>query len=170
MQDHLVELHTSYPEIAIQWLDIPRHLTFEQRSSLYQLVRNINPECIVMYNYGQESRDINGEYTIEEALKVTWPTDILNSEITPIKYPFRTRQEYNGIMYELGYEHCISLSDGWFWKEKMQLKSLTTLTSVWEQTRRLNGNLLLNVAPDRAGKIPEASVQRLNELREQMEK
>ena len=108
--------------------------------------------------------------TVEEAMKVSWPSDILNSEITPIKQPFHAQQVYNGVQYELGYEHCISISNGWFWKENLQLKPLETLTSVWEQTLKLNGNFLLNVSPDKTGKIPEASIQRLIELREQMEK
>jgi beta-galactosidase len=168
MQDHLTELHTRYPDIAIQWLDIPRHLTLDQRNILYKQVRKLNPECIVLYNYGQESRDIPGEYTIEDAIKVTWPTDILNSEITAVKQPFQTRQEYKGRQYELGYEHCISISDGWFWKEDQQLRPLNSLTAVWKQTRKLNGNLLLNVPPDTAGKIPETTIRRLTELREQM--
>ena len=168
MQDHLTELHTHNPGIKIQWLDIPRHLTFAERDALYKLVGNLNPSCLVMYNYGQESRDIT-EYTIEEAMKVSWPSDILNSEITPIKQPFRLQQEYKGIHYELGYEHCISLSNGWFWKEDLQLKSVETLRSVWEQTLKINGNLLLNVSPDKEGKIPEASIQRLMELRTQMD-
>jgi alpha-L-fucosidase len=103
-------------------------------------------------------------------MKVSWPSDILNSEITPIKQPFQALQEYNGIRYELGYEHCISISDGWFWKENLQIKPLETLTSVWEQTLKLNGNLLLNVPPNKAGKISKALIQRLIELREKMKK
>lgn len=170
MQDHLTELHTKYPEIAIQWLDIPRHLTYDQRDTLYKLIRTLNPECLVMYNYGTESRDISGDYTIEVAMKVTWPTDILNSEVTPIKQPFRLHQEYKGKTYELGYEHCVSLVDRWFWTEGSRPKPLDELAEIWDKISRLNGNLLLNVPPDKTGQIPEASVQRLKELYRYMEK
>ncbi len=170
MKDHLIELHTNYPEIAIQWLDIPRHLTYKQREVLYKLVKYINPDCLFMYNYGTESRDLLQAYTIHDAMKVTWPTDILNSEITPIKQPFNGRQEYGGKIYELGYEHCISLTDGWFWTETSELKSYKELIKTWDETRRLNGNLLLNLAPDKTGKIPKASIRRLMKMAKYIEK
>ena len=165
MKDHLTELHTKYPSIKIQWIDIPRHLTLGQRTTLYNLVRNLSPPCLILYNYGQESRDIS-EYTIKTAMKVSWPSDILNSEITPIKKPFKNQQEYKGQTYELAYEHCISLDKGgWFWDGKSKPRSLENLTSVYKQSLNLNGNFLLNVPPDKTGKIPEAFVQRLSELK-----
>lgn len=170
MKDHLTELHTSHPDIAIQWLDIPRHLTYDQRNTLYKLVRSLNPDCLIMYNYGNESRDLAGDYTIEEAMKVTWPTDILNSEITPIKQPFRQQQEYKGKTYELGYEHCDSLMDGWFWFETSKPKPVEELTALWDKISGLNGNLLLNVPPDKTGQIPDVYIQRLKQLREHIEK
>ena len=151
-------------------MDIPRHLTYEQRNFLYQLVKNINPDCLVMFNYGQESRDITGDYTIVEAMKVTWPTDILNSEKTPIKYPFNNEQIYNGKTYELGYEHCVSLTDGWFWSENSKQKSLEELMVNWNQISKLNGNFLLNVPPDKTGRIPKVFIKRLMELKKQIEK
>ena len=165
MKDHLTELHTRHPSIAIQWIDIPRHLTYEQRDTLYTLVRNLNADCLIEYNYGKESGDIKGDYNIAEAMKVTWPTDIFNSEVYTIKLPFQVQQEYNGTTYELGYEHCISLDDGWFWDEDSKPKSLYTLTSVWDQTNTLNGNFLLNVPPDKTGQIPEVFIQRLDEFK-----
>ncbi len=165
VKDHLTELHTKYPEVAIQWLDIPRHLTYDQRNSLYQLVKNINPDCVVMFNYGQESRDIQGDFNIEEALNVSWPTDILNSEKTFIKQPFRNQQVYEGKTYELGYEHCISLTDGWFWSEKSKPKPIEELTMVMKNVNELNGNLLLNVPPDKTGRIPKLFIDRMMGLK-----
>jgi alpha-L-fucosidase len=123
-----------------------------------------------MYNYGNESRDLAGDYTIEEATKVTWPTDILNSENTPIKQPFRELQEYMGEKYELGYEHCRSLVNGWFWSATLEPRPVAELTALWDEIGELNGNLLLNVPPDKSGQIPEAYIQILAELRTHMEK
>ena len=170
MKDHLRELHTAHPDIAIQWLDIPRHLTNEQRSELYNLVRSLNPDCLIMFNYSKESRDIEGPFTIEKAKDVTWPTDILNSEVTPIRVPFETPQAFQGKTYELGYEHCVSIVQKWFWKSDETLKSVETLSSIYQETMRLKGNFLLNVPPDTTGRIPAASVTRLKELREELDK
>ena len=166
MKDHLTELHTAHPDIAIQWLDIPRHLTNAQRVELYTLVRSLNPDCLVMFNYGKESSDIKGPFTVEKARNVTWPTDILNSEVTPIREPFQTQQTVQGRTYELGYEHCVSMVDKWFWKKDETLKSVAELVDIYQQTRRLNGNLLLNVPPDNTGRIPQATITRLMELRQ----
>ncbi len=170
MKDHLRELHTAHPEIAIQWLDIPRHLTNGQRAELYNLVRALNPDCVIMFNYGTESRDIQGAYTIEIALNVTWPTDVLNSEITPIKKTFDTRQVFQGKTYELGYEHCLSIVDKWFWKADESLKPVDELAATYREVMRLNGNLLLNCPPDTSGRIPAATVARLKELRAALDK
>ena len=166
MKDHLKELHTSHPEIAIQWIDIPRHLSNEQRVELYSLVRTLNPDCLVMFNYGKESSDIEGPYTIEIAKDVTWPTDILNSEvITPIRVPFETSQVFQGKTYEMGYEHCVSIVEKWFWKENESLKSVEELAATYRDVMRMNGNFLLSVPPDTTGRIPDATVTRLQELR-----
>ena len=108
-----------------------------------------------MFNYGKESAHIEGHFTIETALNVSWPTDILNSEVTPIKEPFQTQQRFQGKTYELGYEHCVSIVEKWFWKSDEILKSVA----------ELNGNFLLNVPPDNTGRIPDATVTRLQELR-----
>ncbi len=170
MKDHLRELHTAYPDIAIQWLDIPRHLTYEQRSELYNLLRSLNPDCVIMFNYGTESRDIKGPFTIEKALKVTWPSDVLNSEVVPLKTPFQTRQEFRGTTYELGHEHCVSIVDKWFWKADETPKPVAELAETYQRVIKLNGNFLLNVPPDTTGRLPAATVARLNELRDALEK
>jgi alpha-L-fucosidase len=170
MKDHLKELHTSHPDIAIQWIDIPRHLSNEQRVELYSLVRTLNPDCLVMYNYGKESALIDGPFTIETALDVSWPTDILNSEVTPIKEPFQSQQRFQGKTYELGYEHCVSIVEKWFWKSDEILKPVDELVTTAQQVRHLNGNFLLSVPPDNTGRIPEATVARIQELRKALDK
>jgi alpha-L-fucosidase len=166
MQDHLTELHTRYPSIAVTWIDIPRHLDAGQRTTLYTLVHKVNPRSLVEFNYGVESRDISGDYTINVAVPVTWPTDILNSELSVIKKPFQGQQSYQGKTYELGYEVCNTLVDGWFWEPGQSVKSVSSITGLYNSVRALNGNLLLNVPPDQTGRIPDGSVKRLNELRD----
>jgi alpha-L-fucosidase len=166
MQDHMTELHTRYPTIGIQWIDIPRHLDAEQRTVLYNIIHKLNPGCLVEFNFGTESKGIAGNYTIDVATQATWPTDILNSEVTAIKQPFQVQQTYQGKTYELGYEHCVSMVGGWFWEPGTGAKSLATVTGLYNSIRALNGNLLLNVPPDQTGRIPDAFVKRLNEVRD----
>ena len=56
----------------------------------------------------------------------------------------------------------------WFWhpNDEASLKSLPELLSTYEQTVGHGGQLMLGIAPDRRGLIPEADVQRLREFGE----
>ena len=74
IKHHLTELHTRYPGIYEQWIDIPQKLTPRQRSELYRLVKNLSPDCIIMMNQG--FRDA------VDAPMTSWPTDLLNGERT----------------------------------------------------------------------------------------
>jgi len=54
----------------------------------------------------------------------------------------------------------------WFWhpNDESSLKTLPELISTYEQTVGRGGQLMLGIAPDRRGLLPEADVQRLKEL------
>lgn len=54
----------------------------------------------------------------------------------------------------------------WFWHPNADstLKSLPDLVSTWEQTVGHGGQLMLGLAPDRRGLLPEADVRRLQEF------
>jgi len=56
----------------------------------------------------------------------------------------------------------------WFWhpNDEASLKSLSELLSTFEQTVGRGGQLMLGIAPDRRGLIPEVDVQRLREFGE----
>ena len=54
----------------------------------------------------------------------------------------------------------------WFWhpNDESSLKSVPELLSTYEQTVGRGGQLMLGIAPDRRGLLPEADVQRLKEF------
>src|SRR5579863_1500584 len=54
----------------------------------------------------------------------------------------------------------------WFWhpNDESSLKSLAELIATYEQTVGRGGQLMLGIAPDQRGLLPEADVQRLKEL------
>jgi alpha-L-fucosidase len=54
----------------------------------------------------------------------------------------------------------------WFWhpNDEASLKSLPELITTYEQTVGRGGQLVLGIAPDRRGLLPEADVQRLKEF------
>jgi alpha-L-rhamnosidase len=128
--------------------------------------RNQQPvrATLMSFPYGTESRDIKGPYTIESVLNVTWPTDVLHSERTPIRQLFQAPQTFQGQTYELSYEHCLSIVDKWFWGDDESLKSADALYDVYQRVISLNGNLLLNYPPDTTGQVPAATVAGPREL------
>ncbi len=59
----------------------------------------------------------------------------------------------------------VSIRPGWFWKEHEEPKSLDHLLTIYERSIGLGANLLLNIPPDRHGRIDLADAQRCRELR-----
>ncbi|MDE6269607.1 MAG: discoidin domain-containing protein, partial [Muribaculaceae bacterium] len=60
----------------------------------------------------------------------------------------------------------VSIRPGWFYHDKEQPKSLRHLAEIYLNSVGRNSTLLLNIPPDRNGRIADADVARLAELRE----
>lgn len=65
----------------------------------------------------------------------------------------------------LGTEVDVSIRPGWFWHETEEPRSLEELQNIYLCSVERGGNLLLNLAPDNRGLVPEADVVRLLELK-----
>ena len=88
----------------------------------------------------------------------------------------------NAVWPDLGnekyYEHAVgavwypvevntTILNQWFWNpETSKVKSLRQLAETYRQSVGNNGVLLLNLSPDRTGRIPGEQIQRLMELRQ----
>ena len=63
---------------------------------------------------------------------------------------------------------CVTLTDGWFWKERDSigdLKAVTTVVDEWlEPLNRRHCNLILNAPPTREGRLAPNVVSRLKEI------
>ncbi len=159
----LTELMQKYPEIGYYWIDIPRSASLAQRRALYDLIKENRRDTVVLFNHGTAKP--TGPITIGN-FQAAWPTDILNTELAPIQPGwFAPAQTWQGKTYELGYEHCQTISQFWFWKEGDRPRSTAELLSCYRQTRAAGGNLLLNVPPDRTGRIPDYHVKALVDLK-----
>ena len=60
----------------------------------------------------------------------------------------------------------VSIRKNWFWQpdDSETLKSLEHLLAIWYRSIGLGANLLLNIAPNREGRLDAADVARLEEL------
>ena len=165
----LLELLERYPDVFYLWLDIPRLASLDQRTEIYNMIKKTKPDCIVMYNFGLRAGESQKKISIEQFMDA-WPTDVLNSERYPLKPGlFSSEQQYNGKKYYLGYEHCDPLGKDWFWTPEDRPRPLDTLVQLYTQVQAGGGNLLLDVAPDTAGRIPEYSVAALMRLKERID-
>jgi alpha-L-fucosidase len=60
----------------------------------------------------------------------------------------------------------VSLRRGWFWQEGEEPKTLPHLLAIHDRSIGLGANLLLNIPPDRRGRIDPADAARVRELRD----
>ena len=167
-KDQLTELATNYPSLRCFWLDIPRAASPAQRAELYGMLRRLSPRAVVMFNHG--IRGGAAPLTIGSDNGASWPTDVLNSEREVIHQPFQNRQEWHGGTYFLGYEHCDVVGKDWFWTAGDQARPVETLYALYDgAVNKMGGNLLLDVGPDREGRLQAWQVEALMQLKRRID-
>ena len=171
------ELLTGYGPIAEIWLDIPWDMgpeTDEVLARLYAKIKSLQPDCLVLLNQGfvdgSAVREMPATYSHRE-FKVApvplWPKDLINGEVTPPPASGHNPHiAFRGKTYYLPMETCDTLAHHWFWEAGDALKSVKTLARTYHAIADKGANLLLDLAPDKSGRIPEATANRLMELKE----
>ncbi len=154
---HITDLHTHYPGIYEQWIDGPHKLSPQQRQEIYALIKKLSPDCLVLGNAGYA----NGT----KVLPGTWPTDLLDGERTVPPSRHNPVKTVDGRTYYLPMEECDTISMRWFWAPNDPPKTVRTLYKLYVQTVGRGANLLLNVPPDKTGRIPQEYVDTLMELK-----
>ncbi|MFV1964672.1 MAG: alpha-L-fucosidase [Pirellulaceae bacterium] len=167
-RNQITELLTDYGPIAVLWLDAVHVVPPARLQEVYETVKSLQPDCLVAVNHGYGANGRRIRY---------WPLDILGGErsLAPSDGHVPTI-EHNGKTYYIPMETCDTsavgiFSKGWFWEPGEQMKEVKReLLALYQKTRSLKTNLLLNVAPDREGRLPAATVERLFELGEAIRK
>jgi len=163
IKKHLTQLHTQYPGIGEQWLDIPAKLSQDQRQELYDLIKRLSPKCLVLMNRSDWIRP--GMQVMNGA----WPTDLMVGERNPPPTRHDPRKIVDGSTYYLPLECCDTLTDNWFWTDGDKPRPLNRLYRMYDNVTSRGANFLLDVAPDKTGRIPQESVARLMELKNAIE-
>ena len=130
------ELLTELGPIGIFWFDTYGLISKEESTELKQMIRTLQPECIINARIGHGL----GDYKVSEQ-KI--PTD---GSFEP-------------------WESCMTMNGHWSYnradnKWKTTKKLLHNLIDIVSK----GGNFLLNVGPTGEGEIPEPSVDRLTEI------
>ena len=161
IRQHITELHTRYPGIAIQsfiWWD---KLNPEQRQELYELVKRLSSDCVVTVCGSFEPNRAQVPCT-------SFPADVYTVNpgiaITPPRY--NPVKEANGKTYYLPLQVHASLSKSWFWTPNEPLDGVDVFKKLYSESVGRGANLLLNVTPDKTGQIPLEYVRRLQEFKQ----
>jgi alpha-L-fucosidase len=136
VKPQVTELLTQYGPIAVMWFDTPERISRAQSEELVQLIRRLQPDCIVNARVGNRL----GDYAVQEQ-KIPASGD---------PQPWET---------------CLTLNRHWGYKKgDEQWKPTATLIHNLIDVASKGGNFLLNVGPTGEGIIPVPSVERLQEI------
>ena len=132
------EILTNYGPICIIWFDTPRIIERHQSQELLDLVRSIQPDCLVCGRLGNQL----GDYATAQ-----------DNAIPP------------DLQAEIDWETPATINDTWGFKtQDHNWKSTTQLIQNLVDIVSKGGNYLLNIGPDAEGAIPEPSVDRLQAM------
>jgi alpha-L-fucosidase len=130
------ELLTNYGPIAIMWFDTPEKISKAQSEELFNLIHQLQPNCIVNQRVGNRL----GDYRVEE-------------------------QNIPGAGHTDPWETCMTLNKHWgYYFGDEDWKPTQTLVRNLIEVASKGGNFLLNVGPTGEGVIPPPSVARLREV------
>jgi alpha-L-fucosidase len=161
----LTELMDGYGEVAEWWLDIPHLLPRDYRNRLYSHLTHRHPSSLVLFNHGIG----DGSELVPDRV---WPTDLIpierclpNSAVG--HRAWRTLEEGD---YYLPGEVCDPIGYDWFHTDADQPRSDAELLGMYLVSVERGANLLLDVGPDRHGRIPQKYTRALSRLRTNLDK
>lgn len=164
MTAQIDELLERYSPLVEFWIDIPIILGNGYREFLYEHITEKYPDMLVIMNHGKKQVDNELVFLEDKA----WPTDVLTLE------RFYSKKTYNPVWTIKGKEiyfpaeTCLPIGNEWFWEDDDEVKAMDDLVKIFEGSLENKVNFLLNVPPDRTGKIPEKWINPLLELKERM--
>lgn len=156
----LDELLTQYGPLFELWLDIPQVLGPEGRRECYDLAASRQPRMPVIMNQGGR-----GNSTLD--LEHAWPTDVSTRErqypecqrwgqgVTGTTIGHDRWYEVEGEWRYVPTEVCDCIGYHWFHDERDRSRSPEEVAAMRALANARGANLLLNVPPDRSGRIPD---------------
>ena len=171
----LTELLTQYGTIAEVWFDGANGEGPNGKKQVYDwpliwgTVRRLQPNAVMFSDAGPDVRWIGNESG--SAGDPNWSTvnpSIVTAPGVDGPEIIRSLQhgDRDGTVWRPG-ETDVSIRPGWFYHaaEDAKVKSVDKLMEIWFSSVGRNSKLLLNVPPNRAGRIADADVARLREFK-----
>jgi alpha-L-fucosidase len=175
VKGQLTELTTRNPDCHYYWIDHPSSANAQQLADIYELLRRADPRNVVQFNrhlakpWGGSWKN-PGINVFDKAKGYGFPTDVIGSENRKPDGPVSKFQSWQGRQYFVGYEHCAMLAGSWFDSDPKQIpRSTKGIFDTYQTIRNFGGNLLLDIGPDKQGRIDEKFAKFLIELKAQIE-
>ena len=152
------EIMTNYGEIFLAWFDVPMTINKEQSERIYNLVKRLQPNCLINSRLGNGSYDYVsfGDNEIPEQM-----------EETGEEVDYQSIGGFKPSVHGL-YETAATMNDTWGfsfydhnWKSPEQIREIRT------HLNEMGINYLLNVGPDPLGRIPAKAEEILKKAAEQ---
>ena len=133
----LNELLTQYGDIGLIWFDTPMIMLEEHSMEIVELVKNIQPECLVSGRIGNQFGD----------------------------YISTGDNRIPSLPYYGDWEVPVTMNDTWGYKKyDNNWKTAKDIIELFVKINSRGGNLLLNIGPDGHGRIPEESKRILDDI------
>ena len=186
--NQLYEVLTQYGEIDEVWFDgsqghIPgNRMEKYDWDSYYSLIRELAPNAVIAVQ-GEDVRWVGNESG--RARENEWSVLAAKMEPSGIQTYFPsynqpdlgsrtvlTSAAANGMEYLTWWpsEVDVSIRPGWFYHANQSPKSIQQLRDIYYQSVARNSVLLLNIPPDKEGKLPQVDVNRLKEWNQSMKR
>jgi len=164
IENHLLELCTRYGKIDYLWFDNcgSDKCVYEWDRFSEAIIRKHQPNAVVNSN-----GDVHSCWVGNEAGYAPYPCRYIHDIEAYGRQRVSNRllrRVRNGRFWSPSEADCMLDEGSWFYRDDRELRSLDVLMGIYELSVGRGINLLLNVAPDRHGLLPEPDRTRLLEF------
>jgi alpha-L-fucosidase len=175
--NQLYELLTEYGPISVAWFDganpDPSVKQTYDYAAWYDLIRRLQPEAVISVK-GPDVRWVGTESGVGRTTE--WSVIPLSDAPERFTWPDmhgalgeRARLTPGSHLWWYPAEVNTSILHGWFWAEHKGVKSPASLVDYYYTSVGRNGVMLLNLAPDTRGLVPDNQLASLNKMAQVVE-
>lgn len=175
--NQLYELLTEYGPIQEVWFDGANpdpsvHETYNY-AAWYHLIRSLQPHAVIM-GKGPDVRWVGNERGVGRTTE--WSVVALPTSPDKFNWPDMTGGDLGSRAklkpgshlwwYPAEVNTTILQNSQWFWARHKQPRTVTQLVDIFYTSIGRNGNLILNLSPDKRGLVPDNQIDALNRTAE----
>lgn len=175
--NQLYELLTEYGPISEVWFDganpDPSVRETYNYAAWYDLIRNLQPNAVIM-GKGPDVRWVGNEGGVGRTTE--WSVIPLPTSPETFRWPDMTASDLGSRArlkpgshlwwYPAEVNTTILERSQWFWARNKRPRSVTQLVDIFYTSVGRNGNLILNLSPDKRGLVPDNQLEALNRTAE----